>query len=84
MLTWYGLRQQTPKETDEHGHMRPSRCLADFVAPLDAKNLVATTSENSAANGLPNARKMAGDYAGCLPSRRASVPKREQAFAAAR
>jgi 5-methyltetrahydrofolate--homocysteine methyltransferase len=31
-LTWYGLRQQTPKEEID-GIMRPSRCLADFVAP---------------------------------------------------
>ena len=31
-LTWYGLRQQTEKHAVE-GQMRPSRCLADFVAP---------------------------------------------------
>lgn len=31
-LTWYGLRQQTEKQVIE-GVMRPSRCLADFVAP---------------------------------------------------
>jgi 5-methyltetrahydrofolate--homocysteine methyltransferase len=31
-LTWYGLRQQTEKQEIE-GVMRPSRCLADFVAP---------------------------------------------------
>ena len=31
-LTWYGLRQQTEKQAIE-GVMRPSRCLADFVAP---------------------------------------------------
>ncbi len=31
-LTWYGLRQQTEK-TALGGAMRPSRCLADFVAP---------------------------------------------------
>lgn len=31
-LTWYGLRQQTEKHAVE-GRMRPSRCLADFVAP---------------------------------------------------
>ncbi len=31
-LTWYGLRQQTEKQAVE-GVMRPSRCLADFVAP---------------------------------------------------
>jgi 5-methyltetrahydrofolate--homocysteine methyltransferase len=31
-LTWYGLRQQTEKQEID-GVMRPSRCLADFVAP---------------------------------------------------
>ncbi|PIY27654.1 MAG: methionine synthase, partial [Comamonadaceae bacterium CG_4_10_14_3_um_filter_60_42] len=31
-MTWYGLRQQAAKE-DIDGVMRPSRCLADFVAP---------------------------------------------------
>ena len=32
VLTWYGLRQQTEKQEID-GVMRPSRCLADFVAP---------------------------------------------------
>ncbi|MBZ4211070.1 MAG: B12-binding domain-containing protein, partial [Rhodoferax sp.] len=31
-LTWYGLRQQAEKQTVD-GVLRPSRCLADFVAP---------------------------------------------------
>jgi 5-methyltetrahydrofolate--homocysteine methyltransferase len=31
-MIWYGLRQQTEKTAVE-GVMRPSRCLADFVAP---------------------------------------------------
>lgn len=31
-MTWYGLRQQTEKQAID-GVMRPSRCLADFVAP---------------------------------------------------
>jgi 5-methyltetrahydrofolate--homocysteine methyltransferase len=31
-MTWHGLRQQTEKQEIE-GTMRPSRCLADFVAP---------------------------------------------------
>ncbi|MFN3887310.1 MAG: methionine synthase [Aquabacterium sp.] len=34
-MTWYGLRQQTEKQAVE-GVMRPSRCLADFVAPKDS------------------------------------------------
>ena len=35
-LTWYGLRQQTEKQEID-GVMRPSRCLADFVAPHGVK-----------------------------------------------
>jgi 5-methyltetrahydrofolate--homocysteine methyltransferase len=31
-MTWHGLRQQTEKQEID-GVMRPSRCLADFVAP---------------------------------------------------
>jgi len=31
-LTWHGLRQQTEKQAID-GVIRPSRCLADFVAP---------------------------------------------------
>ncbi|MDD2880022.1 MAG: methionine synthase [Rhodoferax sp.] len=31
-MTWFGLRQQAAKEEID-GVMRPSRCLADFVAP---------------------------------------------------
>jgi 5-methyltetrahydrofolate--homocysteine methyltransferase len=34
-LTWYGMRQQTEKQMID-GVMRPSRCLADFVAPRDS------------------------------------------------
>ena len=35
-LTWYGLRQQAEKQEID-GVMRPSRCLADFVAPKGVK-----------------------------------------------
>ena len=34
-LTWYGLRQQAEKHTID-GVTRPSRCLADFVAPKES------------------------------------------------
>jgi len=34
-LTWYGMRQQTEKQMID-GVMRPSRCLADFVAPKES------------------------------------------------
>ncbi|MES3002821.1 MAG: vitamin B12 dependent-methionine synthase activation domain-containing protein, partial [Pseudomonadota bacterium] len=36
-MTWYGLRQQTEKHAVE-GVMRPSRCLADFIAPRGVAN----------------------------------------------
>src|SRR5574344_803317 len=36
LMTWYGLRQQTEKQVDAEGKYRPSRCLADFVAPKDS------------------------------------------------
>ncbi|RYF76899.1 MAG: methionine synthase [Comamonadaceae bacterium] len=34
-MTWYGMRQQTEKQVID-GVMRPSRCLADFVAPRES------------------------------------------------
>jgi 5-methyltetrahydrofolate--homocysteine methyltransferase len=37
VLTWYGLRQQTEKQVID-GVMRPSRSLADFVAPKGVAN----------------------------------------------
>jgi 5-methyltetrahydrofolate--homocysteine methyltransferase len=37
VLTWYGLRQQTEKHVID-GVIRPSRCLADFVAPKGVAN----------------------------------------------
>jgi 5-methyltetrahydrofolate--homocysteine methyltransferase len=36
-MTWYGLRQQAQKQVIE-GKMRPSRALADFVAPKGVAN----------------------------------------------
>ena len=35
LSTWYGMRQQTEKQAIE-GVMRPSRCLADFVATKES------------------------------------------------
>ena len=35
LMTWYGMRQQTEKQAIE-GVMRPSRCLADFVATKES------------------------------------------------
>ena len=64
VLTWHGLRQQTEKQTG-----KPSRCLADFVAPqLDAK-------------GQPTKLQ---DYVGVFAvTAGIGVEKREQAFEAA-
>ncbi|WP_133155500.1 methionine synthase [Hydrogenophaga pseudoflava] len=39
VLTWHGLRQQTEKEAVD-GVTRPSRCLADFVAPKGTPDYV--------------------------------------------
>ena len=39
VLTWHGLRQQTEKQEID-GVMRPSRCLADFVAPAGTPDYV--------------------------------------------
>ena len=36
-MTWYGLRQQTVKEAID-GKMRPSRALADFIAPRGVRD----------------------------------------------
>lgn len=46
LLTWHGLRQQAEKQEID-GVMRPSRCLADFVAPpgtADYAGLFAVTA----------------------------------------
>ena len=49
-MTWYGLRQQTEKQMID-GVMRPSRCLADFIAPKIAINNKALEAINSPAIG---------------------------------
>jgi 5-methyltetrahydrofolate--homocysteine methyltransferase len=38
-MTWYGLRQQTVKDAVE-GKMRPSRALADFIAPVGVDDYI--------------------------------------------
>ena len=63
-LTWYGLRQQTEKQEID-GVMRPSRCLADFVAPRDAMNSGATRAEDTRATALNGTKNTSvNDYAG--------------------
>jgi 5-methyltetrahydrofolate--homocysteine methyltransferase len=49
-LTWYGLRQQAEKQEID-GVMRPSRCLADFVAPKAAMNSGAAHAHPAGAAG---------------------------------
>ncbi len=50
-MTWHGLRQQSEKTAVE-GLMRPSRCLADFVAPKKlAPELIALRARNTGARG---------------------------------
>ena len=56
-MTWHGLRQQTEK-TAVDGVMRPSRCLADFIAPrLDAPKLIAACAHNTSARGPKDVKK---------------------------
>ena len=63
-LTWYGLRQQTEKQEID-GVMRPSRCLADFVAPRGAINSGATQAINTRASGQNDSKNAEiADYAG--------------------
>jgi 5-methyltetrahydrofolate--homocysteine methyltransferase len=82
VLTWYGLRQQAEKQTEDDGSHRPSRCLADFVAPEFATNIGADTADSTGAGGQ-FAPKIA-DYAGIFAvTAGIGADKREQAFAAA-
>ncbi len=61
-MTWRGLRQQTEKQAID-GVMRPSRCLADFIAPkVDAMNLVAAHAYSTLAIGQNTTQKQ--DYIG--------------------
>jgi 5-methyltetrahydrofolate--homocysteine methyltransferase len=61
-MTWHGLRQQSEK-TALDGVMRPSRCLADFVAPKAlTPELIAARSLLTGAGGQ-NDSKIA-DYIG--------------------
>ena len=50
-MTWHGLRQQTEKQAvpDASGQdvMRPSRCLADFIAPKPVANNIDAVSHKA-------------------------------------
>ena len=62
-LTWYGLRQQTVKEEDADGQMRPSRCLADFIAPVDAIESEAARAGQASAGGQKGLKDHIGAFA---------------------
>ena len=80
-LTWYGLRQQTEKQEID-GVMRPSRCLADFVAPRAAIKLGAAPALSTASNA--NLILEIKDYAGLFAvTAGIGADKRAQAFEAA-
>lgn len=85
-LTWYGLRQQAEKQEidgeDGQTRWRPSRCLADFVAPRNAINSGAAHAHSmgaSAGNG-----SQFRDYAGLFAvTAGIGAEKRAAAFEAA-
>ena len=63
VLTWYGLRQQTVKEEDADGQMRPSRCLADFIAPVNAIESEAARAGQASAGGQKCLKDHIGAFA---------------------
>ena len=80
-MTWYGLRQQTEKEEID-GVMRPSRCLADFVAPRIAMDSGAAHAANTGASGQKGIQIQ--DYAGMFAvTAGIGADKRAEAFEAA-
>ncbi|MDP2257563.1 MAG: vitamin B12 dependent-methionine synthase activation domain-containing protein, partial [Polaromonas sp.] len=61
-MTWYGLRQQAEK-TAVDGVMRPSRCLADFVAPkVLTPELIAARGDSTGVTGQKDLK--IADYIG--------------------
>jgi 5-methyltetrahydrofolate--homocysteine methyltransferase len=85
-LTWYGLRQQTEKQefddVDGTTKLRPSRCLADFVAPKDAIDSGAARAHSTRVTGLKGTQIK--DYAGLFAvTAGIGADKRAAAFEAA-
>ncbi len=62
-LTWHGLRQQTEKQVID-GIMRPSRCLADFVAPALVPEDAANSGSDNAINARPSSQNSVETRAG--------------------
>ena len=58
-MTWHGLRQQTEKHVID-SVLRPSRCLADFIAP----KLAAVSQPNTTASATNHAETPSADRAG--------------------
>jgi 5-methyltetrahydrofolate--homocysteine methyltransferase len=97
-MVWHGLRQQTEKQTldgpDGQPQMRPSRCLADFVAPAaiattavttNATNLIAAEAINTPASGQNDTKNaFVADFAGLFAvTAGIGAEKRAQAMEAA-
>jgi 5-methyltetrahydrofolate--homocysteine methyltransferase len=78
LMTWRGLRQQTEKQVVD-GVMRPSRCLADFIAPkgITPKN-IANLQGSITTNGRFSSQN---DYIGLFAvTAGAGVEKKEKFF----
>jgi 5-methyltetrahydrofolate--homocysteine methyltransferase len=78
-MTWYGMRQQTEKQAVD-GVMRPSRCLADFIAPkLNATQIGAAPAIFQGATGQNALQKQ--DYIGLFAvTAGIGVDKKEKYF----
>ncbi len=78
-MTWHGLRQQSEKQMID-GVMRPSRCLADFIAPkASATNSIAAPATIQGAAGPSSMQK--ADYIGLFAvTAGIGVEKKEKYF----
>jgi 5-methyltetrahydrofolate--homocysteine methyltransferase len=80
-MTWYGLRQQAAKEEID-GMLRPSRCLADFVAPKDSTKTIAAHAYTAGSSGINVIQKQ--DYVGVFAvTAGIGIEKKEAQFLAA-
>ena len=85
-MTWHGLRQQTEKQEyeaeDGTTKLRPSRCLADFVAPRDAIYSGAAHAISTGAGGTKGSESTAfPDYVGMFAvTAGIGVDKKEKYF----
>jgi 5-methyltetrahydrofolate--homocysteine methyltransferase len=64
LMTWHGMRQQTEKQIID-GVMRPSRCLADFIAPrVSASNAPKTIANGTYSMPGNSPKDLKKDYIG--------------------